>query len=404
MNDNGRGLAVDEDALGWLAAMLGPDADGGNRRRGSRDERWAVLPSARRPRMLVPLGAPRAASAVLRRRDTGFATRNRRILSLAFRYGITPAGLGSRLAVPEGHSFTRWMAGLLDERELCAGVTIGPPRPNRKAVVQMVRPDGATVAWVKVSCTPLTAALVTNEGDWLHRINRSPVTTADGRSLEVPVPLARARWRDLDVLVTTPLPGRTSTGGFAPDADLLRAVARLDDGGVHRAAHSPWWSAVRDRIGTVPGMADRDLLQAAVEAMGKRLAAVTWSFGAWHGDLTSWNARSCGHFVQIWDWERCGAPLPVGFDAAHAAFQAAQIARHLGVPAAASAADEAVAVVLADIGDDPAAATDLVTSYLIERWLRWDEDTRLGSGTSSGARHGAILAAIGARQRGVPVS
>ncbi|MEJ7585857.1 MAG: hypothetical protein WKF43_17640 [Acidimicrobiales bacterium] len=400
------GLAVDSEALVWLQALLAPDAQGGDGGGpvGRSDERWAVLPSARRPRVLVPLGARRAAAAMLAR-DSGFGARGRRLLGLAFRFGVTPAGLGGRMLVPAGHSFTPWIAELLDEPNLVTGLTIGPPRPNRKPVVQLIRPDGTTAAWAKVSCTPLTTALVTNEGDWLERIERAGPRTPAGRTIEAPRVLARVRWHDLDVLVIAPLPERTRTAKvFAPDADLLQTIAGLGETTSRWVPRSPWWTALHQRAVAVTDAYGREVLDGALAAIGERLAPVTWRFGAWHGDLTFWNTRTCGPITQIWDWERAAGQRPVGFDAAHASFQAAQVGQGLGVSRAAAAADQAVAPVLADLDLDPAHSADLVTCYLRERWLRWDEDARLGSGTVSSDRHAAILAAIGKRHQRGPVA
>ena len=389
------GLALDEDALDWLAALLGADDSGGVAQHGA--ERWAVLPSTRRPRVLVPLGSRRAATAVLSR-DTGFSTTGRRLMGLAFRLGFPPPGLGGRLSVSAGHPFTGWIGNLLDEPGLRAGITIGPPRPNRKPVVQLVRPDGTTAAWAKVSCTPLTRSLVINEGDWLEQLERMS-SSSTGATIETPRPLARTRWHDLDVLISAPLPERDRAGGFVPDATLLRSIADLEPGGVHVATQSPWWSTLQGRADAVTGLEGRAVLGPAFDSLGERLAEVAWPFGAWHGDLTSWNARPCGAVTQIWDWERAAGRQPVGFDAVHAAFQSAQIERRLDVAEAARVTDAVIAPVLRDLEVDPATGHDLVTSYLIERWLRWNEDTRRGSGTASGDRHAAMLVAIDTRSR-----
>jgi hypothetical protein len=40
-------------------------------------------------------------------------------------------------------------------------------------------------------------------------------------------------------------------------------------------------------------------------------------FGAWHGDFGPWNMGVEGRRVEVWDWERFGVGVPIGFDAAH---------------------------------------------------------------------------------------
>ncbi len=391
--DGGGDLARDDRALAWLAALLGPDpyelADGAGPV--GPGERWAVLPSAGRPRVLVPLGARRAAAAVLDR-DTGFGGRGRRLAAVPFRLGITPPGVGGRMRVPAGCSFARWAAEVLDEPDLRAGVTIGPPRPNRKPVVQLVRPDGTTAAWAKVAWNPLTGSLLANETAWLDRVWARPPP-----GLEAPTVLARNEWQDHDVLVTAPLPTRRRTAPLRPTRALLEAIAGLDEVGTHPATSSSWWSATRQRAAAVTSPGARARVTGALDGVGGQLGGVVWRFGAWHGDLTAWNATEAGSVTQVWDWERADGDRPIGFDAAHAAFQRAQVGERRTVTAAADAAERELEHLLGALDVDPRSARPMATAYLVERWLRSEEDTRLNSTSASGELHGAILEAIVAR-------
>jgi hypothetical protein len=89
--------------------------------------------------------------------------------------------------------------------------------------------------------------------------------------------------------------------------------------------------------------------------------------------------------------------VPVGFDAAHAAFQSSQVGRGLDVDDAAVAAGPVVTGVVDPLDLPVGHADDLVTCYLVERCLRWYEDRAVGSTTASPDRQLAIQHAISAR-------
>jgi hypothetical protein len=131
--------------------------------------------------------------------------------------------------------------------------------------------------------------------------------------------------------------------------------------------------------------------------LASRLAGTRWRFGAWHGDLTAWNAHPDPGGVAVWDWERASDPVPVGFDAAHAAFQAGQVGRGLDVATAAAEAGPVVAGVVDPLDLPVGHADDLVTCYLVERCLRWYEDRAVGSTTATPDRQHAIQHAVTAR-------
>ena len=54
------------------------------------------------------------------------------------------------------------------------------------------------------------------------------------------------------------------------------------------------------------------------ERMGEAL-----ELGAWHGDWTPWNMTATTEGLLVWDWERFGTEVPVGFDPLHYRLQAA---------------------------------------------------------------------------------
>lgn len=401
------GLAADPGALAWLRWLLAPDtdraaSDGGAAAPTSTatGEEYRVLPSGRRPRVVVPVAHPAATRAVL---DGDLASSGpaRRVTGLVSRLGRLPPGLGTSFTVPAGDdgaapSLRARLADELATPDLQVGATVGGPRPNRKPVLKLVTPDGEVVAYAKVAWNPLTERLVENERAWLDRVaERRP----DG--LSAPSVWTALRWKSMSVLVTRPLPppvagaGRTNDERpFLADARLLTAIAALVPAADHDLVGSDWWDATGRRVAAVadPEVADR--LRSARASLASRMAGAVWPFGAWHGDLTTWNARPVAGGVAVWDWERAAAPAPLGFDAAHAAFQQAQVGRRLDVGRSADACEAALAEAFPRLGLAPQVAPDIVTCYLVERFLRWDEDRRLGSTTATTGRHDAVLDAV----------
>lgn len=64
--------------------------------------------------------------------------------------------------------------------------------------------------------------------------------------------------------------------------------------------------------------------EASAQAAGKpvRPEPLSGRGFAWHGDLTPWNvSRGPDGRLLVWDWERFGTGVPLGFDAVHHFFQ-----------------------------------------------------------------------------------
>ena len=389
------GLATDLGALAWLRWLLAPDLDTALPSDGTPVERYRVLPSGRHPRVVVPVGHPAAARAVLQS-DLGNHGFARRVTGAFSRVGRLPPGVGAPLAVSAGTapatSLARWLSERLDRPDLHVGITVGGPRPNRKPVLKLVTSDGTVLAFAKVAWNPLTTALVANEQRWLERIDADRPA-----GITAPEPWLADRWKGMPVLVTRPLAEPATSSSFLVDGDLVAAIADLAPGGEHDLVDSPWWKATADRIVALDDEVAAGRLSAARSVLASRLAGTRWRFGAWHGDLTAWNAYPVPGGATVWDWERASDPVPVGFDAAHAAFQAGQVGRGLDVDISAAEAGPVVAGVVDPLGLAAGHADDLVTCYLVERCLRWYEDRAVGSTTATPDRQHAIQHAITAR-------
>ena len=124
--------------------------------------------------MLVPLASNRAAAEAVRQYSDGMTQRARlakAAVGLALRSGALPLWLRRRGLVvaaagsAEGSLLGDHVPAALGRSDLAAAIVLGPVRPNRKPVVQLIGRDGRPVGYMKVGWNDLTRRLVRAEAD-----------------------------------------------------------------------------------------------------------------------------------------------------------------------------------------------------------------------------------------------
>jgi hypothetical protein len=382
--------------LAWLAEVLWGPTPGvevvvGRLPAGApASQRWGVLPGLGRPRLLVPLASPRAAAAAVGQDSdamTGPARLARAVVALGLRSGAVGSFLRRRGLVvaaagpAEGSLLGDHVPAVLGRPDLAAAILLGPVRPNRKPVVQLVGGDGRPVGYLKVGWNDLTRRLVRAEADTLRRL-----AGAGPRRFAAPDLLHQGTWRGLDITIGSALPHRPwrrRPGHALPPVAVSREIAAL--GRIEETAlgDSRWWAGLQARLAPVrQTLADRPghdgaprrwgseaTLDAVLERLEAR-AATRLAFGAWHGDWGPWNLRSTPGRLLVWDWERSADGVPLGFDLLHFGYQTAF--QGLGRPPAAAAASarDRAAPHLAELGQRPQAVELLCDLYLLERLCR----------------------------------
>ncbi|GGK67646.1 hypothetical protein Ppa06_29320 [Planomonospora parontospora subsp. parontospora] len=183
-------------------------------------------------------------------------------------------------------------------------------RANRKPVLEARGPDG-TVAFVKIGDTDRTRELVAHEARTLAMLAETPLKT-----VIPPTVLHHGSWRDLSVLALSPLPVRRGAAGADLRAEAIREISGIG---------------------------------------GERFA--------WHGDFSPWNiARGPDDRLLVWDWERFGTGVPLGFDALHHFLQRAL--RRMDPPTAARACVAQALPLLAPFGLSAGEARLTAVHYL----------------------------------------
>jgi hypothetical protein len=358
-------------------------------------DRYVVLPSLRRPGMLVSEGSRRGAAAAARQFLLLPGRRGRAAtgaVAAALRTGL-PQRLGrSRLAVsvaPEvGDAelpdlvLRHHLAAVLGAGDVELAVRVGATRPNGKPVVQVSERGGRVLAYAKVGWNDLTGPLVAAEAEAL----RSFAARGDApRTFRVARLLHAEEWQGTTLAVVEPLVGGAHVTAAEPPRDATHELAL--GGGVTRMAlaESEWWAGTLRRIDA----AGSDLGTAA-EAVAAEAEAMTLGFGRGHGDWTPWNMRRLDGRLVVWDWERSRDGVPIGLDALHYGLLVALNARHLPPPIAVADTLEHAPGWLRGLDQPPEGARVMLCLELLEMSLRYAEARRAGV-TLRHDRFGAAL-------------
>lgn len=284
-----------------------------------------VFPSRRRPRLLVPADLPGAAVMLQRLGNdrTTFVGPMRRALRSTVGSPLFTMARWPRLRVetadPGADSMERHLAEVLGT-DVRIGVVLGPRRVNQKPVLQVFATDGTLLAFAKVGHNPLTAGLVRHEAASL-----AAVEGLRPRSFRAPEPLHAGQWAGLDLLVMSPLatdPGRPVPADRRTAAMIeLARLGELRRGPLRDSSFLGRLAADVDRLADQPHGTH---LPAAVSAIDLAHGDLELTFGSWHGDWGPWNMGMQGDVVQLWDWERHEADVPLGLDGLHFLVQQAR--------------------------------------------------------------------------------
>ena len=364
---------------------------------------FVVLPSARRPRLLVPSGRRASAAAVRRYGEPGSFTAwaGSRALALALAAGGASVGLGGRLRVSAGpgtadpgtgdpgtgtiEAYLRSVLGY----EVLISTHLGAARANRKPVLQLLTRRGETAGFAKVSVNPLTRDLIRAE-----RAALDTLAGEDFRELTVPRVLHHGQWQGREVRIMNALPVWRRRKALRPGR-LAAAMTELAAvGGRRRSplAGSDYLTRLRARLAGSPAGPDRAALSDALDALAAARAEL--SFGSWHGDWTGWNMACTVDGLLLWDWERFAPGVPAGFDALHYRLQSAVVGRRKPPREAAAECVRTSPAVLAPFGEPAAEAHLVAILYLAELSARYLADRQAEAGARLGRPGTWLIPAI----------
>ena len=346
-------------------------------------ERYTAFPTDSEPKLLISANSRKVRAAALRRVGSESSTTMRmirRIGSELARAGLDQLATGADLvfSVPatkvadapgdrEPMTLLEYLESSLGLPGLHIAVTIGPLRPNRKPVLQVMDADGDLVAFAKVGWDDSTTRMVAREAVVLTDLEGSTL-----RDVIAPRVLHYGEWHGLTVLATEPL---DHPDAGVPSEHLIRiGVTEISR---HRGVStlplddSEWLRQMTERA----GRADRrdDDLVNVVTALTAKHGSTMIGFGFSHGDWAPWNMARLGRRLGVWDWERASQEAPLGIDLVHFSFQKAFHANGGNV-------HSALAIAIAETSDGielrgrtPHPAELVAVAYLLELALRYDE-------------------------------
>jgi hypothetical protein len=189
----------------------------------------------------------------------------------------------------------------------------------RKLTVQVMRPGGGIVGYVKLPLTVGAMQRVRHEASVLERLWNYPTLR-----LHIPRLLHAGVWNGSYLLFQSPLSGeRGPTDITAAHTDFLQTlwsanpIARSGQSLVEEIGRK--WD---DKIGSL-GSGWRDLGQEALRRAALDLDGVTVRCGISHGDFAPWNTRVKDGRLLLFDWESTQWEAPALWDLFHFRLQAA---------------------------------------------------------------------------------
>src|ERR1700709_2121753 len=167
------------------------------------DEFYTAIPSGNSPRLLVPRRNRRVATAAIRHVIAPSSAKAR--LRQAGLFGMFAIGVGDlvfrdQLRISGTDTLAAHLSAAVGQ-PVRVSVRFGPPRANRKPVLQLLDRRGHAVGFAKLGVNELTKALVTAEAAALQEIAKR-----DLGIVRAPKVLHAGAWNDLELLVIEALP------------------------------------------------------------------------------------------------------------------------------------------------------------------------------------------------------
>jgi hypothetical protein len=316
-----------------------------------------------------------------------------RALAFGLASGLAGSLVRGRLRVyepAEADTIETYLRAALS-REIRLSMYLGPPRANRKPVLQLLAPTGEPAGYAKIGINPLTRDLVRAEHAALTRLNAAGLT-----ELRVPPLLHHGQWRghEVAVLGTLPVWLRRTSPGVRQLAAAMSEVARVDGLSSGPVTGSGYIKRLTARLADADSSPERTALLQALSTLTAAAAGTTLTYGAWHGDWSPWNMASTRSGLLVWDWERFARDVPLGFDALHYWMQSEVRAGRREPRDVAAECPARAAQLIGPLGGDPAQARLTATLYLAELATRYLVDRQQEAGARLGATGTWLIPAI----------
>lgn len=347
---------------------------------------FALLPRKTRSTLLLPVGTAKITISGLRSysASSGLKSRARHIAApLIARSGVL--SLAGSLLIVQASAEGSLLGRLREElgQDFDVAINIGPPRANRKPILQLIALDGRTLAFVKVGVNDLTRGRVQHEARSLTTVGASLQS-----AVRVPQCLGHGSWGECQYLVLAPVNTRTRAQG-ALAGRRTRALQELVAScakSYEVLGQSAWWQAIGVNLRNhVEGAEEEELLH-QFRALERKVGHRPVRFGASHGDWSPWNMAAEDGHLTVWDWERFATGVPVGWDSIHFAVQSTLGRKRADPHAVLQAVAQRANGLTTENGGKAGDGDLLFALYLLTLGQRFVSDGQ----RAAGARYGAI--------------
>jgi hypothetical protein len=265
-------------------------------------QRFAILPSLKRGRWLIPLEGPAVAYGAINALCTPYRLSGRVLARGARAFaaiGLPFARHHLWLASREPPWLETLFGGLLGRDDVRVGVASGGWGVRLTPTVAAFDPSGHVLAFAKLAGTPRSERLIRHEAEILGRLaERYPSDPI------APALLFAGEREGTYLLAQTVLAGKQVATGLSPAH--IAFLRTLSNGERRPASATAFFRSLDERIGPLPEL--RRLLTRARAVLDQLVVPSTIT----HGDFAPYNLRRANGRIAAFDWENAtldGLPL-----------------------------------------------------------------------------------------------
>jgi hypothetical protein len=277
--------------------------------------RYAVLPSHRIPRWMVPIGdhgASLAATQIYFPHKWAPKTL-KTLLSALIRLGCANWMRNVLIASQDSSPLEKLIRDVTGEQEIRFALSMGRQPAVRKLTVQVMRPDGHILGYIKLPLTEVADHRVRNEARILERLWNFPRLRS-----HIPRLLYAGDWNGSYLLFQSPLDGEAGPVNFRQlhkkflaTLHECHAVERPGQALVEEVGEK-WRSVAPQLSDEWRALGEEALRRSKVILQGKSVL-----HNVVHGDFAPWNTRVYHKELRLFDWESAMWEGPSGWDIFH---------------------------------------------------------------------------------------
>jgi thymidylate kinase len=277
---------------------------------------FGVLPSLKAPRWLLPLGDKRTTRMGLEIYNPYAPTARlrKRLLSGVIEMGWEGwARYRVLIATKEQLALESLVHQITGEQQPAFALSLGTPGRYRKLTVQVMRPNGDILGYLKLPLTESAVERIRHEAQVLQQLWDFSVLR-----LHIPKILYAGQWENNYILFESAGPSRPGPLDFGllheEFLQTLRSVLTVEKPGrvlVDEVA-TRWRKAAANLNSNCQELGEMALEQSRLE-----LGSATIPCGIMHGDFAPWNTRMSNGQLFLFDWEAAEWPAPILWDVFH---------------------------------------------------------------------------------------